>query len=57
MSDEIKKQVDNEPLSKEESKAQFEEITKELGLKHSFDFDEAWEIGEEIRRRKDLERK
>jgi len=57
MSDEIKKQVDNEPLSKEESKAQFEEITKELGLKHSFDFDEAWEIGEEIRRRKDFREK
>ena len=57
MSDEIKKQVENEPLSREESRAQFEEITKELGLKHSFDFDEAWEIGEEIRRRKDFREK
>ena len=48
MEDKIKKQVENEPLTKEESKAQFEEITDVLGLKHSFDFDEAWEIGQEI---------
>ena len=39
-------------LTKEESRAQFVEITEMLGIKHSFNFDEAWEIGEEIRRRK-----
>tara|TARA_R110000851_G_scaffold306745_2_gene465215 strand:+ start:1034 stop:1639 length:606 start_codon:yes stop_codon:yes gene_type:complete len=54
MDEEIKKQVENEPLTKEESKAQFEEITEMLGLKHSFNFDEAWEIGLEIRKRKEF---
>lgn len=49
--EEIKQQVLLEPLEKAESKKQFVEITKKLGLKHSFDFDEAWEIGEEIRKR------
>ena len=57
MSDKIKKQIEEQPLTKEESKAQFEEITEELGLKHSFDFDEAWEIGEEIRKRKEFRSK
>ena len=57
MKNKIKKQVDENPLTKEESKAQFEEITDILGLKHSFDFDEAWEIGEEIRKRKDFRKK
>lgn len=54
MSEEIDKQVENNPLTKEESKAQFEEVTKELGLLHSFNFDEAWDIGLEIRRRKEF---
>ena len=54
MGDKIKKQVDESPLTREESKAQFEEITDILGLKHSFDFDEAWEIGQEIRKRKEF---
>ena len=54
MEDKIKKQVENEPLSKEDSKKQFYEITEALGIKHSYDFDEAWEIGQEIRRRKDF---
>ena len=49
--EEIKKQIEEAPLSKEESKEQFIRVTKELGLKHSFDFDEAWEIGQEIRNR------
>jgi len=57
MDEEINKQVKNKPLSKEESRAQFVEITEMLGLKHSFNFDEAWEIGEEIRRRKDFREK
>tara|TARA_R110002153_G_C13263379_1_gene492620 strand:- start:667 stop:1272 length:606 start_codon:yes stop_codon:yes gene_type:complete len=54
MDDKIGKQVKNNPLTKEESKAQFEEVTQELGLLHSFDFDEAWDIGLEIRRRKEF---
>jgi len=57
MDEEINKQVKNNPLTKEESKAQFEKITEEWGLKHSFNFDEAWEIGKEIRRRKDFREK
>ena len=57
MDEEINKQVENEPLSKEESRAQFVEITEMLGLKHSFNFDEAWEIGLEIRKRKEFREK
>ena len=57
MEDKIDKQVREEPLTKEESKAQFYEMTEKLGLKHSFNFEEAWEIGEEIRRRKDFREK
>ena len=54
MEDSIDKQVRENPLTKEQSKAQFNEMTKKLGLKHSFNFDEAWEIGLEIRRRKEF---
>ena len=54
MSKNIDKQVEKQPLTKEESKAQFEEITEDLGLLHSFNFDEAWDIGLEIRRRKEF---
>ena len=57
MENKTKTQVENEPLTKEESRVQFDEVTELLGLKHSFDFDEAWEIGEEIRRRKDFREK
>ena len=57
MDEKIKKQVKESPLTKEESRAQFVEITEILGLQHSFDFDEAWEIGEEIRKRKDFREK
>ena len=57
MDEKINKQVENKPLTKEESRAQFVEITEMLGIKHSFNFDEAWEIGEEIRRRKDFREK
>jgi len=35
----IKNQVENNPLTREESKAQFVKITDQLGIKHSFDFD------------------
>ena len=57
MEDKIKKQVEENPLTKEESKEQFERVTEQLGLKHSFDFDEAWEIGQEIRKRKEFREK
>jgi hypothetical protein len=54
MEDKIVKQVEEEPLTKEESKEQFYRMTEEFGIKHSFNFDEAWEIGLEIRRRKEF---
>lgn len=53
----IDKQVKEEPLTKEECKIQFVETTEKLGLKHSFDFDEAWEIGQEIRKRNEFRNK
>ena len=53
----IDDQAKNNPLSKDELKKQFIEKTKELGLKHSFTFDEAWEIGQEIRKRQDYREK
>ena len=57
MEDKIKKQIKERPLTKEESKEQFYRITEEYGLKHTFDFDEAWEIGLEIRRRNEFREK
>ena len=54
---EIKNQTIKDPLAKEESKKQFVELTKKWGIKHTFDFDEAWEIGEQLRRRKDFRNK
>ena len=51
MRDKIKKQVEENPLTREQSRNQFIKITNELGLKHSFDFDEVWDVGLEIRRR------
>ena len=57
MEDKIKKQVQEAPLTKEESREQFYRVTEELGLKHSFDFDEAWETGLEIRRRREFREK
>tara|TARA_B100000902_G_scaffold56776_1_gene63635 strand:- start:12611 stop:13207 length:597 start_codon:yes stop_codon:yes gene_type:complete len=47
----IENQVKEKPLTKEQSKKQFVEYTEKLGIKHSFDFEEAWEIGQEIRKR------
>ena len=55
--EEIKEQVLTTPLTKEESKQQFIELTKPWGIKHTFDFDEAWEIGKQLRRRKDFRNK
>ena len=57
MDEKINKQVENNPLTKEESRAQFVQVTEMLGLKHSFNFDEAWEIGLEIRQRKEFREK
>ena len=57
MNEEINKQVEEQPLTKEESKAQFVQVTEMLGLKHSFNFDEAWEIGQELRKRKEFREK
>ena len=57
MDEEINKQVENDPLTKEESRAQFVQVTEMLGLKHSFNFDEAWEIGLEVRQRKEFREK
>lgn len=55
--DDIDNQAINNPLSKDELKKQFIEKTEELGLKHSFTFDEAWEISQEIRKRQDYREK
>ena len=52
--EDINKQVEDSPLTKEEAKEQFVEMTEQLGLDHSYNFDEAWEIGQELRRRKDF---
>lgn len=45
----IKEQVETAPLSKEECAAQFAKHSKDLGLKHAFTFDEAWELSKSIR--------
>ena len=55
--EDINTQIKKEPLTKEQSKEQFIKLTSELDIKHSFNFEEAWEIGEEIRKRKDFREK
>ena len=55
--EDINNQAINNPLSKEELKKQFIEKTKELGLKHTFTFDEAWEVAQEIRRKQEYRQK
>ena len=47
----INKQAVNDPLSKEELREQFVKLTKELGLKHTFTFEEAWEIAQKLRQK------
>ena len=47
----ISKQIQEQPLNKEDFVKQFIEKTELLGIKHTFDVEEAWEIGCEIRRR------
>lgn len=50
-------QAENNPLSKEELKKQFIEKTEKLGIKHTFNFDEAYEIGQELVRRQTFRNK
>ena len=51
--EEIDNQVKNDPITKEEARKQFVEKTEELGIKHAYTFDEGWEIGEELKRRRE----
>lgn len=51
---EIDDQAVNSPLSKEELRKQFVEKTAELGIKHTFTFDEAWEVAQTLRRKKEF---
>ncbi len=53
----INNQANNNPLSKEELKKQFVYYTKKLGLKHTFNFDEAYEIGQELKKRNSFRNK
>ena len=55
--EDIDRQVKENPLTKEESKEQFLRLKGELDIKHSFNFDEAWEIGQEIRKRNEFREK
>ena len=55
--EDIDNQVANDPLSKKELKKQFVEKTNELGLKHAFTFEEAWEVGQELRRKQEFREK
>tara|TARA_R110000850_G_scaffold69187_1_gene153769 strand:+ start:419 stop:1048 length:630 start_codon:yes stop_codon:yes gene_type:complete len=51
--EDIDEQVKNNPLSKEDLRQQFIEKTEELGIKHTFTFDEAWEVAQELRSRQE----
>ena len=50
---EINKEIreNKNPLSREEAKQHFVDMTNKLDLKHTFDFDEAYDIGLELRKR------
>ena len=54
---EINKQAETSPLSKEDLKKQFVVTTQRLGIKHTFNFDEAYEIGQELVRRQTFRNK
>jgi hypothetical protein len=47
----IEQQIIEDPLSYEDAKEQFVAKTNELGLKHAFTFDEAWEAGQLVRKK------
>jgi len=53
----IQNQIKTNPLSKEDFIKQFYEKTELMGIKHTFDVEEAWEIGCEIRRRNAFRKK
>ena len=53
----INKQAETNPLSKEDLKKQFVETSQKLGIKHTFNFDEAYEIGQELARRQTFRNK
>ena len=53
----INKQAETNPLSKKDLKKQFVETTEKLGIKHTFNFDEAYEIGQELVRRQTFRNK
>tara|TARA_Y100000592_G_scaffold25085_1_gene39423 strand:+ start:15860 stop:16501 length:642 start_codon:yes stop_codon:yes gene_type:complete len=55
--EEINNQAKNNPLSKKDLEEQFVNKTKELGLKHTFTFEEAWEVAQEIRKKQDYRSK
>ena len=54
--DKINKQVELAPLTREQYKEQFVAITEELRLDHAFNFDDAWELLKEIRRKRRSEK-
>ena len=54
---EINKQAETNPLSREDLKKQFVQTTQKLGIKHTFNFDEAYEIGQELVRRQTFRNK
>ena len=54
---EINKQAETSPLSIEDLKKQFVVTTQRLGIKHTFNFDEAYEIGQELVRRQTFRNK
>ena len=53
----IDEQIKNAPLSKEQAKQQFVEKTEELGVQHSFSFDEAWDYTVYQRKQKEFREK
>lgn len=55
--EEIENQIKEYPISKDEARDQFESMTKELNIKHRFDFDTAWEMMENIERKKQFQLK
>ena len=53
----INEQIEENPLTKEERRAQFIENTEKMGIKHSFTFDKAWEVVELIRKKHEYREK
>ena len=53
----IDEQIENAPLSKEQAKQHFVEKTEELGLQHTFHFDEAWDYAVYQRKQKEFREK